>query len=102
MNNPYSSLKTNNRFTLFVNSETPPDSETPLDHYYYVSEKNGYRFFRLYRLTYVQQEDGVGVKHSLYDWREVKVKEYCHAALKQFCDSLKSVEAFLVDPASRL
>lgn len=97
--NPYASLSTNGRFTLFVNSESDPEKEVPLDHYYYKSEDGNYNnmtFFRLYRAFYLQTDDsGLGVMHSLYYWKEVKIKNHCIPSLKLLIDSLLSVEEFI-------
>ena len=92
MTNPYVTLKTDGKLALFVNSEEPPYEESPLNQYYYRLDGKDYRFYRLHRVGWLRED---AVKYSLLDWREVKVKDHCVAAMKQFIDSLASAKEFL-------
>ena len=97
MSNPFSELKTDGKFTLFVNSEEPPFAENPLNVYSYQENYSsiGIAFFRLYRISYEQEKDGVSVIHSLYDWKQIKVKKHCVNGMKQLIDSMMSAIEFL-------
>lgn len=92
LSQPYSKLEANGRIALFVNSETVPDREIPLDHYTYRGEGKDLQFFRLYRITYVMDEI---IEYSLYNWRRVEVKSYCHSTMKQLIDSMKGAKSLL-------
>lgn len=99
-NNPYTSLASNSKYVLFVNSLEPPHKEIPLDHYYYktgFSGNNTY-FYRLHRIIYVQKIEGVDITHELLDWRAIDVQPNCIEAFKQLCDSMKSIKNFLREP----
>lgn len=95
---PYESLITKDKYVLFVNSFRPPDEEVPMNHYYYSRNfDGGMNFFRLHRVYYLHtDEEGCGVRHSLYWWKKIEVKSHCVAAMKQFIDSLASAEEFIV------
>lgn len=97
----FSSLATDGRYILFVNSLTPPDKEIPLNHYRYVfhpgvgGKQGCHSFFRLYRVEYTQEKDGMGITHSMLKWYPVDVKSHCVAAMVQLCDSMSAIEEML-------
>lgn len=88
-------VKQNDKHALFINTTVEPIEKISLNHFTYTKYNDEINFSRLYKISYLMEENGCAIKYQMLQWEGINIAIHCQQALMNMIDGMVAVEEFI-------